>query len=132
MKLDEAKKTAQMVVRPIKMTEKENQSILGRFIEVREIPREGDNMGPSRVVVLEFEDSNFEIADDQIGGDERVQVYMSGQLDYLIANVCGKVHPGDEPMLIITYKGVSKNVETKYGEKDVHRFTVEIVPDKKK
>lgn len=132
MKLKEAEETAQMVTRPVKMTVEAGRKILGRFIEVREIPRENDDMGPSRVAVLKFEDANFKLDDDQIGGDERVQVYMSGQLDYLVAQACGKIKPGDEPYILITYKGITPNVETEFGKKDVHRFTLEIVPEKKK
>lgn len=128
MKLQEAEKNAVLVTRPIKMTEKVGNKILGRFVEVKTIERPADAMGDSRVLVLQLEDTNMDLAEDQGEHGDNVQVYMSGQLDYLIAQTCGKMSPDKEsPMLLITYTGLSKGVETEYGKKDIHRFTVSIV-----
>jgi len=131
MKLGEAQKVAELVLRPVKMTEKEGNRILGRFLEVRTIPRPDDPKGDSRIVVLKLEDTNMDLSEDQVSGEKVIEVYMTGQLDYLIAQVCGKVKAESEPMLLITYCGMSEGVETKeFGTTDVHRFTVAIVPEK--
>jgi hypothetical protein len=141
MNLDQAEEEGTLVTRTIKIQGKKGkaaEAAIGRkllcwvkeVIERKEKNTETGEEMVSTVALVDVEDCNFDV-DGFKEGVKSHEVYLPGQLAYQIAQVQGDLEGNQEALVLITYTGTTKDVETKYGTSEVHNFTVKTVKTRK-
>jgi hypothetical protein len=141
MNLDQAENEGTLVTRVIKIHGKKGESstaavgrkLLAWIKKIEERKEKNQETGEemvSTVAIVEVEDTNFGVEGFKEGVKEH-EVYLPGQLAYQLAQVQGELSGDQEALVLITYTGTTKDVKTKYGNSEVHNFTVKNVKTRK-